>query len=163
MVRALNRGSLVVADAASQAVAACTLPETQPRSFLEIGAGRGTKTLLIQSAAYERYGSFLPNYVTIDLHKYKSDLLLKRTQEAAIPVQEALTGDATKLAQVIGDRKFDVVFIDAPCSEMCIRDSWSTLCYGTSITFGPGGTRVSRRYGQRYSRKIGRASCRERV
>ncbi len=118
VVRALNRGSLVVADAASQAVAACTLPETQPCSFLEIGAGRGTKTLLIQSAAYERYGSFLSNYVTLDLHKYKSDLLLKRTQEAAIPVQEALTGDATKLSQVIGERKFDVVFIDAPCSGL---------------------------------------------
>ena len=46
--RMLNQGKLFVSDAASQEVARLVLPATLPQSFLEIGAGRGTKTLLLQ-------------------------------------------------------------------------------------------------------------------
>ena len=52
MKRLLNQGRILVSDAASQQVAASVLPEKKPASFLEVGAGRATKTILLQSARF---------------------------------------------------------------------------------------------------------------
>ena len=49
--RMINQGLLLVSDATSQAVADLVVGDTAPESFLEIGAGRATKTILDQSIA----------------------------------------------------------------------------------------------------------------
>ncbi|MBR3689909.1 MAG: antitermination protein NusB [Eggerthellaceae bacterium] len=116
--RLLNNGHLLVSDAASQAVSSIVLPENKPSSMLEIGAGRATKTILIQSNALRNWGSQIEDYVTLDNHAFKTKLLTERAQQYGINVSEALTGDATALEEVLGERKFDAVFIDAPCTGL---------------------------------------------
>lgn len=116
--RMIANGELLVSDAASQAVAQLVLPEGKPNSFLEIGAGRGTKTILLQSAAVRAWGSQIEDYVTLDNHSFKTKLLRKRAQDYGVDVTNALTGDATMLDESIGDKKFDAVFIDAPCTGL---------------------------------------------
>lgn len=116
--RLLANGSLVVSDAASQAVARLVLPETKPCSFLEVGAGRGTKTILLQSDALRIWGGQIGEYVTVDNHGFKVELLRERAAGCNIEVSRALTGDATRLSEILGKRSFDAVFIDAPCTGL---------------------------------------------
>lgn len=116
--RLLGTGRILVSDAASQFVAASILPDSKPASFLEIGAGRATKTILIQGNAVRRYGSQIEDYVTLDNKEFKTKLLTKRTKEFGIHVAETLTGDALDLSAVLGERTFDAVFVDAPCSGL---------------------------------------------
>lgn len=119
--RMLNKGHILVSDAASQAVAHLVLPDEgkdKPRSLLEIGAGRGTKTILLQSNAVRRWGSQIERYVTVDNHAFKTKLLEERARQSGVRVSEALTGDATKLKDLLGDQRFDLVFIDAPCTGL---------------------------------------------
>lgn len=116
--RLLGMGKIIVTDAASQLVAATVLPARKPETFLEIGAGRATKTILVQSDAVRTYGSQIEGYVALDNHAFKTKLLLERAKRAGVHVAEALTGDALVLDAVVGERLFDVVFIDAPCSGL---------------------------------------------
>ncbi|MBR3690452.1 MAG: methyltransferase domain-containing protein [Eggerthellaceae bacterium] len=121
VARMLNRGDMLVSDAASQAVASLVLPDqgqAAPRSVLEIGAGRGTKTILLQSNAQRRWGSQIQRYLTLDNHRFKTKLLEERAERYGVHVSEALTGDATKLDEVLGDESFDLIFIDAPCTGL---------------------------------------------
>lgn len=116
--RLIARGELLVSDAASQAVANLVLPDEKPGSLLEIGAGRGTKTILLQSDACRRWGSQIGEYVTLDNHGFKTELLRERAEAYGVEVSEALTGDACRLDKVLGERCFDAVFIDAPCTGL---------------------------------------------
>ena len=109
--RMFSQGKILVTDAASQLVAASVLPERKP------GAGRATKTILLQSDATRAYGSQLV-LSTLDNHAFKTRLLLERAERYGAEVAEALTGDALELDAVVGDRAFDEVFIDAPCSGL---------------------------------------------
>ena len=90
---------------------------TKPASLLEVGAGRATKTILLQSDATRAYGSQLV-LSTLDNHAFKTRLLLERAERYGAEVAEAFTGDALELDAVVGDRAFDEVFIDAPCSGL---------------------------------------------
>lgn len=110
-------GKLLVSDAASQRVASSVLPAHMPASFLEIGAGRGTKTILLQSNALRVYGSQM-ELTTLDNHAFKTELLLDRAAQYGVHVADAVTGDATKLSEVVGSRKFEAVFVDAPCTGL---------------------------------------------
>ena len=114
----IARGRLLVSDASSQLVAASVLPNKRVGSLLEVGAGRATKTILLQSHATRRYGEQIGAYETLDTHAFKTKLLRERTKTYGVHVQEALTGDARRLDEVIGARRFDLVFIDAPCSGL---------------------------------------------
>ncbi len=118
MKRLLGTGRILVSDAASQLVAASILPDEKPESFLEIGAGRATKTILIQGDAVRKYESQIEQYVTLDNKEFKTKLLAKRVKEFGVHVSEALTGDALDLAGALGERTFDMVFLDAPCSGL---------------------------------------------
>ena len=55
---------------------------------------------------------------TLDNHAFKTRLLLERAERYGAEVAEAFTGDALELDAVVGDRAFDEVFIDAPCSGL---------------------------------------------
>lgn len=114
----IQTGQLLVSDASSQQIARLVLPEEKPASLLEVGAGRGTKTVLIQSDAQRRYGSQIDEYVTVDNLEFKTNITAERAEEYGIQVSESITGDATALDDVVGERAFDVVFIDAPCSGL---------------------------------------------
>ena len=114
----IQTGQLLVSDASSQQIARLVLPEEKPTSLLEVGAGRGTKTVLIQSDAQRRYGSQIDEYVTVDNLEFKTNITAERAEEYGIHVSESITGDATALDDVVGERAFDVVFIDAPCSGL---------------------------------------------
>ena len=115
--KALKTGRVLVSDEAAQRIAAFALPETMPESFLEVGAGRGTKTILLQSNAMRRWGMQMP-LVSIDDHQFKIDLLKQRTADFEVRLDEAFVADAKHLDKTIGARQFDAVFIDAPCSGL---------------------------------------------
>lgn len=112
-----DQGKVLVSDAASQMVAACVLPARKPAAMLEIGAGRGTKTILLQSGATRAYGSQM-ELTALDNHAFKIDLLRNRATEYGVHLAGACTGDATDMGEVFSEREFDAVFIDAPCSGL---------------------------------------------
>jgi 16S rRNA (cytosine967-C5)-methyltransferase len=115
---ALREGLVVASDEAAQTVVrlACVQPGQR---VLEIGSGRGTKTLLTQAAAVARGG---PAQISaVDLHAFKAKLLRQRLDEFGVPGVTALVGDATELDAVPGlasGPTFDVALIDAPCSGL---------------------------------------------
>lgn len=117
--RLLNGGKLLVSDAASQAVAARVAAAAgAPEAFLEVGAGRGTKTILLQSDFLRTNGAQVGTFCTVDSHQFKTGLLERRAAGYGIRVAEALTGDGTRLDGVVGSRQFGAVFIDAPCTGL---------------------------------------------
>lgn len=118
VARLINQGMLLVSDATSQAVASLVVGDSLPASFLEIGAGRATKTILDQSCARRRFGEQIPDYVTVDNHAFKTKLLRERAEAYGLSVAEAFTGDGADLAAVVGERTFDTVFLDAPCTGL---------------------------------------------
>ena len=85
--RMFSQGKILVTDAASQLVAASVLPERKPASLLEVGAGRATKTILLQSDATRAYGSQLV-LSTLDNHAFKTRLLLERAERAGAEVAQ---------------------------------------------------------------------------
>ena len=136
--RMIEQGKILVSDAASQMVATAVLPERKPTSVLEVGAGRGTKTILLQSAALRAYGSQMSGYVTVDDHAFKTRLLRERAVQYGVKVAEGLTGDATHLDDVVGEKTFDFVFVDAPCSGL------GTLRRHPEIRWRVGGREIKR-------------------
>lgn len=116
--RMLGQGKLFVSDASSQEIAHLALPDEKPESLLEVGAGRATKTLLLQGNATRLWGAQIDDYETLDNREYKTDLLKERTEVYGVRVACAHTGDATKLDDVLPGKTFDVVFVDAPCSGL---------------------------------------------
>ena len=114
--RLFKQGRLMVTDATSQWVAQNVLPDEKPTSFLEVGAGRATKTILIQNEAQRRWGSQIDEYVTVDNHEFKTNILKDRVEQFDVHVAQALTADALHLEDTLGDKTFDAVFVDAPCS-----------------------------------------------
>ncbi len=116
--RLINQGRILVSDAASQHIAASVLPDEMPKSFLEVGAGRATKTILIQSDACRRWGKQIEDYVTLDNHAFKTSILRERTEKYGIHVAECVTGDVLNIDELMPGRRFEEVFLDAPCSGL---------------------------------------------
>ncbi|MBQ3106838.1 MAG: antitermination protein NusB, partial [Eggerthellaceae bacterium] len=63
-----------------------------------------------------KYGSQLDDYVTVDNLEFKTKVLAERAKKCGLQVSETLTADALHLSDALGDRTFDAVFVDAPCS-----------------------------------------------
>lgn len=100
-------------DLSAQQVAALVPLEGM---LLEIGAGRGTKTLLLQFRALRSLGRYIGIH-TVDVHAYKEELLARRLKDMEVDCVMTHTGDARDLDAIAGlPRSFDAVFIDAPCS-----------------------------------------------
>lgn len=114
--RLINTGKLLVADASSQAVAQLSLPEELCESFLEVGAGRGTKTILVQGQALRRFGAQVGRYVAVDNAAFKVDLTRERAQAYGVALDRALCADGTRLRDALGEERFAAVLVDAPCS-----------------------------------------------
>jgi 16S rRNA (cytosine967-C5)-methyltransferase len=115
---ALARGDVLVCDAAAQAVARLMLA-APGQSLVEIGSGRGTKTLLIQAQAVENGG---PARITaVDVHEYKARLLEERLRRFGVPGVTTMVGDARDFSAIPNAPEagtVDAVLVDAPCSGL---------------------------------------------
>ena len=115
---ALASGIVIAVDAAAQLVAQLVHPVSQ-QAIVEIGAGRGTKTLLLQALATASGGP--ANILAVDVHAFKSRLLEERLAHLGVPGVSTLTADATALDGVLGapdPGSVDAVLVDAPCSGL---------------------------------------------
>ena len=110
----LKEGDLIISDAVAQSVALLSLPDEKPNRFLEIGAGRGTKTILLLNAALARYGSQM-ELDTLDKSERRTDERTSRLKRARIKEEQSFVMDATDLSSFEAGT-YDAVFIDAPCS-----------------------------------------------
>ena len=115
--RLFAQGKILVSDASAQAVAACVLEGGKPGSLLEVGSGRGTKSILMQSLSNRLYGEQF-TLSCMDNHGFKTELLRERAQVYGVDIEDFITGNAARLDSVLGDRVFDSIFIDAPCSGL---------------------------------------------
>jgi 16S rRNA (cytosine967-C5)-methyltransferase len=115
---AIHDGLALVTDASAQFVAGL-VPAAPGSSIVEIGSGRGTKTILIQGRAIASGGP--AQIYAVDLHDFKARLLEQRLARFDVPGVTALVGDARDIASVPGmpaAGSVDTAFIDAPCSGL---------------------------------------------
>lgn len=115
---ALRDGRAVVADAAAQFVASLAGPPPGGRG-VELAAGRGTKTLLMQAASLRAGGT--AELLSADIHEFKVSLLAERMATLGAPGVRAVVADTTcaaSLAELGGPASADVVMVDAPCSGL---------------------------------------------
>lgn len=113
----LENGAALVSDAAAQLVAYLATPVPE-RPFLEVGSGRGTKTILLQSDCKRSTGMVSQLYA-LDIHEFKNEISRKRLGLFEVPGVTCVTGDATDLDTIDGLPKlFDGCLIDAPCSGL---------------------------------------------
>ncbi|HET6352514.1 MAG TPA: transcription antitermination factor NusB [Coriobacteriia bacterium] len=111
-----ERKALVMDAGAQLAVEIADDPEAEV--LVEVGAGRGSKSLLAASKAAARRQSL--RLVAADLHGFKLEALLGAAQALGLPAIETVTVDATSPDSDFGiaDGEADVVLIDAPCSGL---------------------------------------------
>lgn len=108
----------LVVDAGAQ-YAASLVPAVPGSTIIEVGAGRGTKTVLLQGASIASGGPCA--IYAVDVHEFKSRLLTERLARLGVPGVTVLTGDATRLRDIDGipaAGTVDAVLIDAPCSGL---------------------------------------------
>ncbi|MCL2889449.1 MAG: antitermination protein NusB [Eggerthellaceae bacterium] len=117
IIKLMSKGKILISDAASQFVANYVLPRNAPAAFLEVGSGRGTKSILLQSGAKRRFGKQMPLQV-LDKHRFKLGLLEERAALFGLRIEAAHELDACALVEHFEPASFDAVFIDAPCSGL---------------------------------------------
>ncbi len=111
----LADGRVLVSDASAQLAALVATPPVGAR-YLEIGSGRGTKSVLLQSNAV-KYNGEQARLWCVDLHAFKNAVLERRLAQCGVSGAVILEGDATDLDSIEGlPDEFDAALIDAPCS-----------------------------------------------
>ena len=112
------RGSFIVSDAASQTVAMLAAPPPGGTA-VDVAAGRGTKTVLMQAAAARAGGA--GRITASDLHAFKVEILRERLTSLGVPNVDCIVVDATtdtSIAILGGEGSADRVLVDAPCSNL---------------------------------------------
>ncbi len=115
---AIDRGTCIVSDAAAQIVASLAAPPSGGTG-VDVAAGRGTKTLLMQAAVQRSGGT--AQIIAADIHSFKIEVLKKRMASLGVPSVECVVADLTDDAAVStlgGAASADVVLVDAPCSNL---------------------------------------------
>lgn len=113
---ALAERAVVVADAAAQLAAAAVRPAPGAR-IVELGAGRGTKTLILAGLA-QRAGE-PASILAVDLHAFKLEALSRLVDELGVDGVTTLTADVLDAgAPLPPDGSVDAVLVDAPCSGL---------------------------------------------
>ena len=114
----VQRVDVVPADLSAQVVARLVAP-LHDASLLEVGQGRATKTLLMQFVAHRR--SVTLRDTAVELEPFKARLAAERVVRAGCGKTcrtiafDGCDLDGPALPAALG-RRFDVVFVDAPCS-----------------------------------------------
>ena len=114
----LEEGDLAVADPSAQLVCRIAAPASAGCELLEVGQGRGTKSLLLATS----HGTCHPRHISgIDSVAYKVDVSRRRMQAAGLAdivschlLDGLLLGGGGMPDEL--SRSFDEVFVDAPCS-----------------------------------------------
>lgn len=110
-----KNGTAIASDASAQLVALMATP-AKGRPFLEVGSGRGTKTVMLQSNAL-KYNGEQAEMHCVDLHPFKNGVLEKRIADCGLENVRLHAGDATRLDEVEGlPATFGKALVDAPCS-----------------------------------------------
>ena len=112
-----DEGKIFVSDACAQHIALQAALLLKGEKLLEIGCGRGSKTLLLQSHYYAAHNK-QTQLDAVDLHSYKLDIVRERTKCYGVNVHEFYCGNATRLSSFVPANSYDVVFVDAPCSGL---------------------------------------------
>lgn len=102
-----NVSSVNIAESVSRCLENAT-------SFFEVGAGRGTKTCLIQHFLSTEAKDNL-RYEILELSEEKIKELKARAEKNHLKIDKYNCGDATSYSM---SDEFDVVFVDAPCSGL---------------------------------------------
>ncbi len=97
---ALREGRAIVTDASAQLTALVATPK-KGKPFLEVGSGRGTKTVLLQSNAY-KYNGEQAKMCCVDIHAFKNGVLQNRIESAGLKNISLFEGDATRLDLIEG-------------------------------------------------------------
>lgn len=108
---------LTISDFAAQCIAACVV-HTRPKKLLEIGCGKGTKSLLISYMNKRLSCPAISERVVCDKSPQRLACTRKRLSRAHINDPICFVAhDATTLDTYFDEHeRFDTVFIDAPCS-----------------------------------------------
>lgn len=114
---AIMKRHILLMDSAAQLTV--KMADARPKqSIMEMGAGRGNKSLMLASSARAQGGP-AKEIISVDLHAFKSELLAKEAKRLNVREISTLTFDGTDLDAMrehLGDRLFDSLVIDAPCS-----------------------------------------------
>ncbi len=106
----------VIADAGAQ-FAAASVPLGSGTTVLDVGAGRGTKTLLMASVA--RTAGLDVRIVAVDTHDFKLGQLRADAESLGLGPIETVVADATEeMGSHLPDAAYDAVLVDAPCSGL---------------------------------------------
>ena len=119
IARMLEEGQVIVSDASAQAIAQLVVSDLPqgPLRVLEIGAGRATKTVLMQSHAKRTRGEQV-SLTCVERHGFKKSVLLNRVQACSVDVEQVVLADARDLSGRLESASFDAVLVDAPCSGL---------------------------------------------
>lgn len=114
----IEAGLAEVCDAGAQFAVHAARPRPG-QGIVEIGAGRGTKTLLLQSIAISAGG---PSSIwAVDSHRFKLDVLARRVANLGAPAIEPVQADGAALpfgTAMPSEGTVDAVLVDAPCSGL---------------------------------------------
>lgn len=116
-IKAAKQGNVIIADKSAQAIAeevALAMKQFGMQSLLEIGAGRGTKTALIESFLAS-IGHKISVHDVLDNSEGRLQKLHEKCKSCECRVTNVICDDATTAAL---DKKHDFVFIDAPCTGL---------------------------------------------
>lgn len=109
----VETASVLPCDLAAQQVALLARPRPGSR-VLEVGQGRGTKTVLLESCAVDA-GS--PCHITaVELDRAKSEAAARRMEAAGVSEHVTCVADDGRTLAAIEGQPFDLVFVDAPCT-----------------------------------------------
>ena len=115
MTKQARRGNIIQADESSIAISRDIADSLETGcKFLEVGCGNGTKTALLHIFARES-GVAFAKYDALDVTQAKLDVMQERAQNLGFSVDSAILGDASDIEL---DDKYDVIFIDAPCTGL---------------------------------------------
>lgn len=114
----LSERDVIIADVSSQQ--AVEIADVKPgERVIEIGCGRGSKTIMLAASARRRGGS-AQQVTGVDIFQYKVNVLAEDAARLGAAEVKAvcidITHDKEASLEVIGQA--DVVFIDAPCSGL---------------------------------------------